>query len=335
MKIAVLGSYRRCTGQEWNLRHKEFFQLACEELGKALALNGHTLVIAQAADETADKYALAGFDKGGGGDRTTINPLSGLRTWGAAHIAAVIQADTVIIIGGAEGSYSAGLAAILARKPLIPIACFGGASQELLRNMQEPIPPIIKNTLSEIDPLECSDWLQTLTQGVTRLLDAYPRILIIHGRSNDRNKVKTLVDGAAKMFPSLPPSIILGRQAPRGKTVPELFEEVASRVDAAIAVVTPDDLGATAVDSRGEPIKAIDLAGLKPRARENVWVEVGWFWGRLGRDKFLILRKGEKVEIPSDLSAIIRYTYETDPYECSKEILDFLCKLRIGFASSE
>lgn len=335
MKIAVLGSCRTSKGKEWNLKYRKYFQSACEGLGGVLALGGHKLVIAQAADETADKYVKEGFDKGGGLGRTTINPHEGLRTWGAAHIAAVEQADAVIIIGGAEGSYSAGLAAILAKKPLIPIACFGGAAQDLFRNMPEPISPVIKNTLCELHPSKDSEWLETLTQEIKRLLDAHPIILIIHGRSNDRCKVKAIIDNAKNEFDNLPESIILGIQAPSGKTIPELFEEYAARVDAAIAVVTPDDLGATAVNRRGGPIKAIDLSELTPRARENVWVEVGWFWGRLGRDKFLILRKGKRVEIPSDLSAIIRYTYNTDPSERSAEILDFIRNLRIGSASYE
>jgi predicted nucleotide-binding protein len=223
----------------------------------------------------------------------------------------------------------------MAKKKLVPIACFGGAAEELLRNMPQPVPSIIANTLCELEPTKDSDWLKTLTTAIEKLFNAYPRILIIHGRSNDRYKVKAIVDNAKTIFPYLPESIILERQVPRGKTIPELFEDYATRVDAAIAVATPDDLGTTAVNGQGELIKAIELAAFIPRARENVWVEAGWFWGRLGRDKFLILRKGNKVEIPSDLSAIIRYTYDTDPSECSKEILEFISRLRKGLGSNE
>ena len=48
--------------------------------------------------------------------------------------------------------------------------------------------------------------------------------------------------------------------------------------------------------------RAYSAAELKfsPRARENVWVEVGWFWGRLGRERVFLWLKDE-IKLPSDL----------------------------------
>src|SRR5688500_2117941 len=73
----------------------------------------------------------------------------------------------------------------------------------------------------------------------------------------------------------------------------EKFELLTSEADAAIALATPDDLASTAAHT--------DVKTL--RARQNVWVEVGWFWGRLGRNRALLLVRGY-VEIPSDLDGI-------------------------------
>lgn len=68
-------------------------------------------------------------------------------------------------------------------------------------------------------------------------------------------------------------------------SVPDVFDDLASQVSAAIAIVTADDIGGFA-RAEGRDFSARELR-LKPRARENVWVEVGWFtaagglWPRL------------------------------------------------------
>jgi predicted nucleotide-binding protein len=330
MRIAVLGSWRSDpTGREWELVHREHFRLACEELGQALAGCGHELLVAQAADETADKYVSHGFDRVGG-RRTIMKSVRGARTWGALHIATVEQSEAVVIIGGAGGSHSAGMAALLAKKPLIPVGFFGGAARELLRDLAEPIPGAIANTLNELDPSRDANWIYILTHTVTELLEAFPKILIIHGRSGHRFTVKKILEDARTEFQNLPGPVIMSEHGLDANTIPELFEALAANVDAAIAVVTPDDVGATAIDAQGQPIRAIDIGELVPRARENVWIEVGWFWGRLGRNRIMILRQGERVTIPSDLGSVMRHTYTTDASECRDEILDFVRKLRTG-----
>ena len=58
-----------------------------------------------------------------------------------------------------------------------------------------------------------------------------------------------------------------------------------------------------------------DPSGQAPangRTDDHVWVEVGWFWGRLGRDRVLLLVRGD-VEMPSDLLGIEHGTYKTSP----------------------
>jgi predicted nucleotide-binding protein len=43
---------------------------------------------------------------------------------------------------------------------------------------------------------------------------------------------------------------------------------------------------------------------LRPRARQNVILELGWFQGRLGRKKVVVLRDDD-VEQPSDIAGLV------------------------------
>jgi hypothetical protein len=52
-------------------------------------------------------------------------------------------------------------------------------------------------------------------------------------------------------------------------------------------------------------------------------VEVGWFWGRLGRNRVLLLVRGD-VEIPSDLDGIEYHAYKRSVLEAEAGIRRFL-----------
>jgi predicted nucleotide-binding protein len=95
--------------------------------------------------------------------------------------------------------------------------------------------------------------------------------------------------------------IILAEQPDVGQTVIEKFEKHASRVSYAIVLVTGDDEGRLIGDEL-----------MKRRARQNVILELGWFAGRLGRQKVTMLYKSG-VELPSDMGGVL-YA-ELDPGE--------------------
>lgn len=82
-------------------------------------------------------------------------------------------------------------------------------------------------------------------------------------------------------------AVILHEQANRGMTIPEKLVQYGN-VGFAVVLLTPDDFGRAKAD-----------AGEKPRARQNVILELGYFVGRLGRDKVCGLLKGD-IEIPTD-----------------------------------
>ena len=182
------------------------------------------------------------------------------------------DADTVITIGGMDGTYQGGLAAIVARKNLVPVAAFGGASQKLSAILEASGEGQDLDALGQLN----GGWTRRSADIVMRLarVSVGKKILLIHGRSDDWYKLKDWLQSQSQISDVT----VLQQQPGAGRTLPEKFEQVASKVDMAIAIATPDDVGALA----GESVETLKL---NKRARQNVWLEVGWFWGRLGRRK--------------------------------------------------
>lgn len=85
--------------------------------------------------------------------------------------------------------------------------------------------------------------------------------------------------------------IVLHEQANQGRTIIEKFEEH-SAVGFAVILLTPDDMG------------GIAGGAMQPRARQNVILELGYFIGRLGRDKVCALKSGD-IEFPSDIFGVV------------------------------
>lgn len=87
--------------------------------------------------------------------------------------------------------------------------------------------------------------------------------------------------------------IILSEQSNGGRTVIEKFETNAD-VGFAVVLLTPDDIGS--LDENG--------AEQKHRARQNVIFELGYFVGKLGRNKVCALYD-HTVELPSDIFGVV------------------------------
>ena len=74
-----------------------------------------------------------------------------------------------------------------------------------------------------------------------------------------------------------------------------------------MALLTPDDAGSL----QGEDIN--------PRAQQNVIFEMGFFAGRLGRGRVILLKRGE-IEIPSDYTGVL-YIELGDNDEWKKDLI--------------
>ena len=115
------------------------------------------------------------------------------------------------------------------------------------------------------------------------------KVFIVHGHDDEaKETVARFVENFGIE------ATILHEQANRGQTIPEKFEEHASEAGFAIILLTPDDVGASKNETDNP----------KPRARQNVVLELGYFWGRLGRGRVCVLYKGG-VELPSDMQGIL------------------------------
>lgn len=88
--------------------------------------------------------------------------------------------------------------------------------------------------------------------------------------------------------------VILQEQINRGMTLIEKFEDFASRAGFAIVLMTADDIG--------YPINQEEKKRNRPR--QNVVLELGYFSARLGRNRTLVLMKGD-VELPSDVLGLV------------------------------
>ena len=121
-----------------------------------------------------------------------------------------------------------------------------------------------------------------------RPLGVSKTVFVVHGRDA---RTKSLVSSFLKSIDLIP--VILHEQSNKGRTIIEKFEQHAD-VEFAVVLLTPDDLGGP---QSGDGV-------LEPRARQNVIFELGYFIGRLGRDRVCAITKGS-VEIPSDYSGVL------------------------------
>ena len=101
--------------------------------------------------------------------------------------------------------------------------------------------------------------------------------------------------------------VVLSEQSEQGMVLIEKFEKSVAYVKYAIVLLTPDDIGF----KNGKK--------LKPRPRQNVILELGYFWGKLGRQKVCCLVKGD-VDAPSDMYGIVFLKYKRKIGEIQERI---------------
>lgn len=109
------------------------------------------------------------------------------------------------------------------------------------------------------------------------------RVFITHGNTNEWRKVQPFIEKDVRLA-----TVELAQQYNGGQTIIEKLIANADHCDSAVIVWTGDD---------------IDDAG-SPRARENVMHEIGFFQGRYGRNRVILLHE-EGVNVPSNLHGLI------------------------------
>lgn len=152
---------------------------------------------------------------------------------------------------------------------------------------------------SLIDEIETFSDAVEMSEEVDASLEvSYEKVFIVHG--HDR-LIKAEVVGLMQNLGLTP--IVLRDQPKRGRTIIEAIDHY-SDVSSAIVLLSPDDLG---YSQAGEPEDA------KPRARQNVILELGFFLGKLGRANVMVVHnKAPNFEMPSDYEGVIFIPYDPE-----------------------
>jgi predicted nucleotide-binding protein len=113
-------------------------------------------------------------------------------------------------------------------------------------------------------------------------------IFVVHGHDHGllHEAVRVLERATSREI------IVLHEQANAGRTLLEKFEAHATTASYAVVLLTGDDIGGAV----GK--------GTAPRGRQNVIFELGFFFGKLGRDRVAVLL-APGVEQPSDIAGLV------------------------------
>ena len=151
---------------------------------------------------------------------------------------------------------------------------------------------MLKSMIEEVEEY----WEEVPTRAVGETTNG-SMVFVIHG--HDEAAKSTVARFLDRL--DLEP-VILAEQPSEGKTIIEKFESHAD-VGYAVALLTPDDVGSRQGDD-----------AIQPRARQNVVFELGYFIGRLGRQRVCALTKGQP-EIPGDYSGVVYIPMESDAWK--------------------
>ena len=131
-----------------------------------------------------------------------------------------------------------------------------------------------------------------------------PRVFVVYGHDIAVREELELILRRVKTNP-----IILQNIPGKGDTLIEKLESL-TNVDFACVLLTPDDIGAAKCKPKD----------LRPRARQNVVLELGMVLSRLGRPRVAILVKGDAIEKPSDIDGLIYIPFDEKVSEAAIEL---------------
>jgi predicted nucleotide-binding protein len=134
-------------------------------------------------------------------------------------------------------------------------------------------------------------------------------IFIVHGLDHAHRKECVQVLKSLGLNP-----IVLQEQPNQGKTIIEKFEHAAKQCQYAIILLTPDDMAYS-------PLKGENVTDAKPRARQNVVFEFGYFVGKILRKRTTCVYKdGSGLELPTDLSGVVYIPFKNSVKEAREAL---------------
>lgn len=158
-----------------------------------------------------------------------------------------------------------------------------------------PMPHTVPAVPAPISP--APQWIQPSSANVESKAQPLTKVFIVHGRD------EALLHQVARFIERLQlQAIILHEQGNEGRTLIDKFKAKADEANFAVVLMTPDDMGALAGDIP------------RPRARQNVILELGYFLARLGSNKVCALHKGG-VETPSDFAGVVYVSADNESWK--------------------
>jgi predicted nucleotide-binding protein len=116
------------------------------------------------------------------------------------------------------------------------------------------------------------------------------KVFIVHGHDGEARQA------VARFIEKLGfEAVILHERPNKGRTIITKFREEAAGVGFAVVLMTPDDVGG---------LPGLVLGSIRPRARQNVVFELGFFIGALGSERVAAMVKGD-IERPSDFDGVV------------------------------
>ena len=180
---------------------------------------------------------------------------------------------------------------IVGEPPLLNLNRKVGGYRSSLHVLAETIEKHPEEVLSPSATVAAPDQLTDAPQ-----TSASRSVFIVHGHDEE---MKQAVARTLEKLDFDP--VVLHEQPDQGRTIIEKFSDYAD-VGFAVILLSPDDMayprGCSPKDAR-------------PRARQNVVLELGYFIGKLGRKNVVALyREEEKFEWPSDYSGVLHKPYD-------------------------
>lgn len=130
-------------------------------------------------------------------------------------------------------------------------------------------------------------------EGIANASAETRRVFVVHGHDGGTR------DSVARFLATIDlKPVILHERPNKGRTLITKFREESADISFAVVLMTPDDQGA----ETGAP-------ATRPRARQNVVFELGFFIGKLGPERVTALVRGD-VDRPSDFDGVVYIDFD-------------------------
>lgn len=145
-------------------------------------------------------------------------------------------------------------------------------------------------------------------------VEAKGKVFVVHGHDNTAREQLELILHKLGIEP-----FVLQNTSGGGLTIIEALEKEIghnpSEVTFGIVLLTPDDMGYP---------RTSKLEEAKPRARQNVVLEMGMLLSSIGRSRVAILKKGDDLEVPSDANGIVYIPFKEHVKEVVPKLVERL-----------